>query len=70
MNSKKERAYVAGGVGCVVAILLLIISYDLGWSLYGQLVGGVGVVFMVLSILSFWKPERFGLFVSKIFLGK
>ncbi|MDP3882125.1 MAG: hypothetical protein Q8Q31_04595 [Nanoarchaeota archaeon] len=69
MNVRKEKSYISSGIGLAVSILLFIIAYDLPQGFFGRLMVIAGIFFIILSFLSFWKPQEFGILAARIFLN-
>jgi hypothetical protein len=66
MKEETKSGYVAGVISSIASLIFIIVAINSGWNLAGQVLVIFGVVFGILVIGSFWKPETFGLVVSQI----
>lgn len=66
MDKKRTEGYIAG-VACVIACLVFSVSAaNIGWNASGQILWAFTIVFGVLGIGSFWKPNSIGAIVTQI----
>lgn len=66
MEDSKKNIYIAGGMFSFVAVILIMIAINSGWNFSGQLMGVVGLLFGVLGVGSFWKPDSIGQIAAQI----
>lgn len=57
--AEKKDAYKLAGGSAAFTVVLVIISFSVGWNLGGQLVGGLAIITGIFTSLTFWKPETF-----------
>ncbi len=63
---KPKSGQIAGVISIIVFILFIIFAVHVGWNMAGQVVGGIGLIFGVLGVGSFWKPKTIGQITSQI----
>ena len=66
MGDSKTDAYVAGVISLIVTAIFIVVTIDVGWNMTGQVLIIFGLVFGILGIGCFWKPELFGPIASQI----
>lgn len=66
-NSKTDAtdAYVAGVISLIVTVIFIVVAINVGWDMTGQVLIVFGLVFGILGVGCFWKPELFGPIASQ-----
>lgn len=66
MDDIKKTGYIAAFGSLLFFIVLLVLAFNTGWNMAGQLYGGIGLLFGLLSVGSFWKPDSIGQITHQI----
>ena len=66
MKDPKTDAYVSGVISLIATAIFIVVAVSVGWDMTGQVLIIFGLVFGILGIGCFWKPELFGPIASKI----
>lgn len=66
MKEETKSGYVAGVISSIASLIFIIVAIDSGWNIAGQVLVIFGLVFGILGIGSFWKPETVGPVASQI----
>ena len=66
MDEKTKSGYVAGVISIIICILFIIFAANSGWNMAVQVMWVVGLIFGILGLGSFWKPETIGQITSQI----
>ncbi len=66
MKDSKTDAYVAGVICLIGTAIFIIVAINVGWDMTGQVLIVFGLVFGILGVGCFWKPELFGPIASQI----
>jgi hypothetical protein len=60
MNERQRQRYITGIICFIVASVLIILVHNFEWNASGQTFWLFTIIFSVLGIGSFWKPESMG----------
>ncbi len=63
----KESAYIIGMIFSFLAMLDIFMAINIGWNLFGEFMGVIGLLFGGLGIGSFWRPESIGQIAAQIY---
>jgi len=67
MDKTRRNSYVSGVIGIIILGIFVPMAINAGWNVTGQTLGVIGLVFGILGLGCFIKPDFFGPILTQIF---